>query len=126
MSKIGIFLLAALLLLVPAGCGTQAPQEYSNPDEEISVAVGESFIIVLEANPSTGYEWQEEFDAGLLKLLDNQYQAAEHEEGMVGTGGWSRFTFEALGQGQANITMQYKRSWEENYTEEQVFHVSIE
>jgi predicted secreted protein len=33
------------------------PQEYTASDRVIWVRVGEDFVVVLAANPTTGYEW---------------------------------------------------------------------
>jgi len=45
--------------------------------QTIEKEVGEDFEIVLEANPTTGYQWTVEFDEGLIELVDRNYIVQE-------------------------------------------------
>ena len=49
---------------------------------------------------------------------------AEHE--IVGAGGVDYFRFKALKAGEAEITMVYKRPWEEESIDQKVFTVNID
>jgi len=111
MKRLTAVLMAALLLGALWGCGGAAAT-YTEADTSITAQVDEQFVIVLEANPTTGYQWMASYDNGALELVDNEYQANEQAEGMVGGGGHSHFTFKALKAGSHKITMTYKRSWE--------------
>ncbi len=113
------------LLLLP-GCSSEAgPNIYNNPNQTIEVKVGQEFIIALESNPTTGYSWQAEFDDSVLKLVESKYERTPAEEGMVGVGGTQSFEFQALKEGKAEVTMIYKRSWEESPIESKVFTINI-
>jgi len=112
MKRLAAVLMAAMLLGALWGCGGGAVATYTEADTSITAQVDEQFVIVLKANPTTGYQWMASYDNGALELVDNEYQADEHKESMVGGGGSSRFTFRALKAGSHKITMTYKRAWE--------------
>jgi len=118
-------LLLLLLAGSVAGCTSGQPKEYSDPSQEIEIGVGKQFVIALEANPTTGYGWEPEFDSDLLKLVESEYEAAAARPGMVGTGGVQTFTFQGLRKGTTEVTLTYKRQWEQDIAEQKTFSVSI-
>jgi len=103
----------------------QEPREYTDTSQDINIAVGVQFVIVLESNPTTGFKWETNFDSNLLKLVSSDYKQAEAKAGMVGVGGKDYFTFQGIKTGNTRITMTYKRSWEPGAANEKVFNVSI-
>jgi len=59
--------------------------------------------------------------------VEKTYKLAEEAEyEIVGAGGVDYFRFKALKAGETQITMVYKRSWEETWIEQKVFTVNIE
>jgi inhibitor of cysteine peptidase len=73
------------------------------------VAVGERIHLRLPENPTTGYEWQPEFDESRVTLLDDQFAAAEMPRG---SGGQRSLVFQPLRPGPAAIKLCKRRSWE--------------
>src|SRR3712207_576029 len=65
-------LLLIMLTLLLAGCGP----EVTDPDTPLEVEVGERFDIVVESNPTTGYEWRliEPSDETVVRLLEQDCQ----------------------------------------------------
>jgi len=47
------------------------------------------------------------------------------KQGVVGAGGTELFRFRALNSGEVEITMVYKRAWEEEILDQKVFKVDI-
>lgn len=117
--------LSLLLVSVALGCASGQPEEYTDAGQKIEIGVGDQFIVALESNPTTGYQWEADFDGSFLKLVQDEFEPDEVEEGMVGVGGKRRFTFEGLKTGETELTLTYKRSWEEDFAEQKVFVVSI-
>lgn len=117
--------LSLLLINLVIGCAGQQPEEYSDAGQEIEIGVGDEFIVALESNPTTGYQWEVDFDESFLELVLDEFEPGEAEEGMVGVGGKQKFTFEGLKAGETELTLTYKRSWEEDFAEQKVFLVSI-
>jgi inhibitor of cysteine peptidase len=89
------------------------PQSVSNPDHPIDVSAGQEFKIVLDSNPTTGFEWQlaSPLDETLVTLVGNAYTAAS-TPGQTGAGGKHTWTFKAVRQGHTVIALKYLRSWE--------------
>ncbi len=97
--------------------------EFGKDDEVIHITAGKEFIIVLDANPTTGYEWTLLFDESLVQLVDREFKPPSVD--LIGAGGQERFTFEPRIVGETTIKMQMKRPWEETAVEEHVFLVQI-
>ncbi|MBU0714172.1 MAG: protease inhibitor I42 family protein [Verrucomicrobia bacterium] len=92
---------------------SEKTEEYLNPSEPIKVKAGQIFTIRMESNPTTGYSWQ------LSKTLDDQIILVTNafippDSKLMGTGGHEVWTFEAIGEGQVEISMKYVRPWEKD------------
>ena len=108
-----------------AGCAGGI-ETYTDADKTISANVNQEFVITLDSNPTTGYNWEEDYDVGMLKLVESKYEPGKQaEEGMVGAGGTQYFRFQALKTGTTEITLTYKRSWETESADQKVFTVDI-
>ena len=123
---LGVIVLAVVIGSLLAGCVPAQPKVYTNPLETIELNVGQSFVIALESNPTTGYTWHEDFDKSVLELLGHEYERSLAGEGLVGAGGTESFEFKALKKGETEITMVYKQGWEGGSVgDEYVFKVTI-
>lgn len=96
---------------------------YKASDREIVASVGESFTIELEGNPSTGYQWQVQFDPRKVRLVNREHELAG---GGFGAGARELFTFQPLGSGPASISAEYKRAWETSALQKREFRLRIE
>jgi len=109
-----------------AGCAGGI-ETYTDADKTINANVNEEFVIALDSNPTTGYNWEESYDEAMLKLVESKYEMGKQaEEGMVGAGGTQYFRFQALKTGTTEITLTYKRSWETESADQKVFTVDIQ
>ncbi|XOA42840.1 MAG: protease inhibitor I42 family protein [Candidatus Nealsonbacteria bacterium] len=84
MLKLIITVFISLLIIVGVSYGAShyivAPAAENTKDagiQTIEKEVGEDFGIVLEANPTTGYQWTVEFDEGFIELVDRNYIVQE-------------------------------------------------
>jgi len=93
----------------------------------INTKKGESFLVVLDSNPTTGYSWEVSVDSEYVQLDDKSFDS-ESSEGMVGVGGYETFNFTALESGETEITFSYLRPWEKNIepVEKKVYNIIIE
>ena len=124
MKKFMVLVVASILAVsLLAGCG--GVRTYVDPEEKITVGIEDEFIIALDSNPTTGYDWEESYDDSMLSLVDDRYELDEKAEGLVGAGGTQYFQFKALKAGQTEITLVYKRHWETEILEQKVFNVEI-
>lgn len=68
--------------------------------------------IRLLSNPSTGYRWTAESDdETVVCVCGHGFSPAR--EGLMGAGGAECFRLDGAGEGYADITFRYARSWEE-------------
>ena len=81
---------------------------YSKEHRQINIAVGDRFSIELDTNPTTGYEWQLDFDNNKLKFENRELAI----NAAIGGGGIEHFNFEAIETGKTSILMRYQREWE--------------
>ena len=117
---------AATCLL--AGCVGEI-ETYIDSGQTINIDVNQEFVIAIGANPTTGYDWEVSLDETMLELVEMTYKLAEEaEHEIVGAGGVDYFRFKALKAGETEITMVYKRSWEEPTAQDEtkVFTVNID
>lgn len=93
---------------------------YTDTAKTIEVEVGETFVIALEANPTTGYAWQVAYDTQRLGLVDREF---ERTSDAIGAGGTERFKFRLLSSGETAVAFTYQRPWEERAIRKEVFRV---
>lgn len=99
------------------------PEEKETNIELIRARVNQPFAISLPANPTTGYNWNADYDYVLLKQESVVYKEADSQA--VGSGGTSVFVFLPIKPGKSTIYFVYKRSWENIVADTRAFHVEI-
>ncbi len=117
---------AAVAVLLWSGCASPMGR-FADPDLPIDVLRGQSFEIVLESNPTTGYAWglAKRVENHMINLVKNEYRA--NETSLVGSGGAEVWTFVGRHEGTTTITFAYRRPWEKETPPSmiRVFRVSI-
>ena len=80
----------------------------------IKAIVGKEFVVLLDANATTGYEWQlaNPIDDSLIRLVHSEY--VPDKTGLVGSGGKSIWTFKVVRSGKTQISFKYIRPWEKD------------
>jgi inhibitor of cysteine peptidase len=121
-----LLLLAVVATCLVAGC-TGKVETYTDPGQTVTIGVNQEFVIALGSNQTTGYSWQESHDQTMLELVEKIYKE-EAKQGVVGAGGVEYFRFKAVKTGQTEITLVYKRPWEEPTPQDatKVFTINIE
>ncbi len=92
--------------------------------QAISVDKGDTFVIALDANPTTGYQWQAE-DNSKVEQVKSKYVAGDSN--LMGAGGTQMITFEATNRGSTTLKLDYARSFESDAKPAQTesFSVSV-
>ena len=91
----------------------------------IETKKGDEFSVVLETNPTTGYQWEIDFDSDYIQLVDREYLPTAPE--LIGSGGQETFNFLALKSGETEMIFSYLRIWEnEPPIEEKIYNIIIE
>lgn len=104
---LGGLLVSSVIL---AGCSS-SPKQYTSPGTPIEVGVGQEFEIVLESNPSTGFEWQAPgaLDKS-LKLVDSGFISPKKQ--VPGAPGQQFWRYQGVSAGTSEISYEYLRSFE--------------
>jgi len=77
----------------------------------VELNVGNTVVLRLEENPTTGYQWALDRDGGdVLALRASDYVGPTGSR--VGGGGQRLFTFQAKRAGSATIRLKLWRAWE--------------
>lgn len=109
-----IWILSACLLLafMTTACNaTTIKVDESMNSRTINAKVGDTIQVVLEGNPTTGYNWYPaDLDATILSSVgEPEFKA---ESNLIGAGGMVTNTFKAEGPGTVTLTLNYWRVWE--------------
>ena len=79
--------------------------------EEDAGNAPENPVVILSANPTTGYTWAVEIaDEAVVSVTDDGI--APDSEELTGAGGMQRFELVGKAQGYTTVTFVYARSWE--------------
>ena len=81
---------------------------------QIELHVGQTLVISLSENASTGFRWISPPKSvhDLEKILYERKPAVEGAAGPLGKPGVRHFSFEAFKRGTADLELHYRRPWE--------------
>ncbi|UCC17334.1 MAG: protease inhibitor I42 family protein [Dehalococcoidales bacterium] len=92
---------------------------------EFEIEVNDKIRAKLCANPSTGFTWVYKMDDenGVMVLEKQEYVEPDTE--LVGASGTDVWTFKAVKEGTALITMEYSQDWEGGIKAERTYVLDI-
>jgi inhibitor of cysteine peptidase len=95
-----------------SGGSSNVNVDSSYSGKQVELSVGQSLVVTLESNATTGYSWAlvQNSDDSVLSKTGNEYVAPQTT--LVGAGGKEEWTFKALKKGTSTISMGYSRPWE--------------
>lgn len=86
-------------------------------DGRTTLAVGQTLLISLPSNATTGYAWTLSGSTNEVLRPGTPFgeEATDpHEPGMVGVGGNTSWRFQAAQPGMVHLSFAYRRAWEAN------------
>ena len=101
---------------------------YAEEDAAVinEIEVGDTFVVELKENPSTGFSWHCTIENDRIIYLDSDQFIPAEDEGIVGAPGKHEFIFKALEKGSVQIKFEYYQTWEsENVAETYVFNFVV-
>ena len=115
--RVGIFTAAILSsILLISGCSPAANEVNIGIDDkenQIELAVGQTLVITLKSNPTTGFRWEiAEIDEEILQQVGEPEYIPESDEPLVGQGGTEVFRFEAGVSGETQLKLVYHQPWD--------------
>ncbi|MEQ7921391.1 protease inhibitor I42 family protein [Xanthomonas sp. WHRI 1810A] len=122
-------------LLVPvsfallAACA-QAPKQTVSLDDQsdcpIRLKTGQTLMITLPSNPTTGHRWLMQNPASsILRSLGPEVYNNPEDVGTVGTAGQSVWRYQAANAGDGHLIMVYQQPWAPEVPPERTFDCAI-
>jgi inhibitor of cysteine peptidase len=125
-SLIAISAIVVLAVSSVAGMGIFLPKTFdaTSSGQNTTVNLGDTFVISLPENPTTGYSWNITTTDGLARLND-AYAQADRSGMQVGVGGTHKWEIKATKIGPQTVTGVYKRPWEGLSGDEQTYGLNV-
>ena len=126
------FSLIALLTLLAAltlatGCSPQQEVKASIADDgrEKQLKKGQTLVVTLEGNPTTGYSWEaaDPLDEQVLRQVGEAEFKQESEA--LGAGGVQILRFEAVNAGKFTLKLVYHRPWEKDVEPLETYSIQV-
>ncbi|RME47121.1 MAG: hypothetical protein D6791_06635 [Chloroflexi bacterium] len=113
-----------MLLLGCAGPSRVRLDESAN-GTSVSLRAGQTLIIALKSNPTTGYDWQvDQVDETVVRVVKQDFQPASDPE-RLGAPGQTVVQFQAVSAGMTDLHLIYVRPWEQDVEPQDTFQVHI-
>lgn len=111
------FIRVLLIAVLITGCSNakQVNLGQNNNNQKVLLNAGDSVVISLKENPSTGYSWRfflEPEQQKIIADISETYKADNGSQKSVGAGGIKTFRFKAKHAGTITLTGYYYRPWE--------------
>lgn len=128
--RINAIILLLTVLILAIGCGTSKEVKVvaSVSGSQIELRKGQTLVITLESNPTTGYQWEViECDDSILQ----QKGKAEFKSSNTGNppssgkSGTETFLFDAQSLGNGTLKLVYHRSWEKEVEPLKTFTLQV-
>jgi inhibitor of cysteine peptidase len=98
--------------------------DLANDGEVLSLSTGDTILISLPENPTTGYSWEHELSGG-LSLIEDSFIPDDPTGKQVGAGGIRSWKLKAEEPGNATFSAVYRRPWENVTGEEDTFTIGF-
>jgi predicted secreted protein len=93
--------------------------------ERVRIGPGDTLVVQLKSNPSTGYNWVvADSDQSLMKLTGDSGKPGDNN--LPGEPGTQSMRFQAVGSGIATIRLNYLRPFEKDKEPAQKFELTVE
>lgn len=92
--------------------------------QSVGIDVGDTLEIGLSANPATGYAWEAGFyNSSVLKPVGDPEFVKQDTN--LGSEEIQKLHFEAIGEGETELILLYRRSFEKDEPELKTFQVKV-
>ena len=124
-----IALLTMLVALtVATGCSPQQQEVKASIDDngrEMQLKKGQTLVVTLEGNPTTGYSWEVAEPLSEQVLRQAGEPEFQQESDLVGAGGVQILRFEAVNAGKMTLKLIYHRPWEKDVEPLETYSIQV-
>jgi inhibitor of cysteine peptidase len=93
--------------------------------KDIDLPAGDTLVVRLKGNPSTGYTWAIKGDPSPLRLVKSSTRKNGQTGHAVGAPVTQEFRLTAVSAGMASLTLEYRRPWEYTSGPARTFSVKV-
>jgi inhibitor of cysteine peptidase len=127
-ARIATPMILILIVGIFAACNTNTTNTVNISEQDagktIELKMGDSLVVSLEGNITTGYSWiPAPQDPILLEQVGDIEVTPANDA--IGASGLIVLKFKANEKGQTVLHLDYKRSWEEDVAPEKTFDVTV-
>ena len=122
----GLILLA--VLMTTSACTTNKTIEVDGESNgsRVEMKAGDTLIITLEGNITTGYQWELLPNTeGIIQLQGDPEYVQKSAGKLMGAGGVYYFTLKAMQPGSTRIELKYYRSFEPDVAPLEIFSLDV-
>lgn len=112
----------------PLGATCDQLQSARVVEQSQRIAAGADVTVILCANPSTGFSWDEPQlgDPSVLRVVDRAYRAPDGASlPIVGAAGGEVLTIRGLAAGTTTLSIGYSQPWVGGTKSEWAYHLSV-
>ncbi len=144
---VAILVVIGLLMVASVACGKVEGAENIQPNTQknyevtidkfmqdknitgtIEINKGETLILILGSNPTTGFSWTEKAqisDTQILEQIKHEFVEPAAKNTVLGAAGKEVWTFKALKAGTTTVSVDYSRPWEGGEKGEWSFDLTV-
>jgi len=129
--RINAIVLLHTVLVLAIGCSTSKEVKVvaSVSGSQIELKKGQTLVLTLESNPTTGYQWEViECEESILQQKgEAEFKSSDTGNPPAsGKGGTETFRFDAQSAGKGTLKLVYHRSWEKEVEPLKIFTLQVE
>lgn len=125
-----LWMTAAVSVLCSCALFGGGPSHYELTEKDsgrtLHLEKGDTFTIVLESNPTTGYQWNfgaPPCDKQVMSLRDDR--SIQPDTQLCGAPGKRSLSFQAEGAGRTGLNLVYVRPWEKDRKPAREFNLTV-
>ncbi len=123
-----VMLLTVLILAIGCGTSKEVSVVASASGSQVELRKGQTLVITLESNPTTGYQWEviENEESVMLQKGKAEFKSSNTgNHPSSGKSGTETFRFDAQSLGNGTLKMVYHRSWEKEVEPLKTFTLQV-
>lgn len=93
--------------------------------KDIDLPAGDTLVVRLKSNPSTGYSWAIKGDPSPLRLAKSSSKKNTQTSHGAGSPVTQELRLTATSAGMASLTLEYRRAWEYTAGPAKKFHLQV-
>lgn len=100
--------------------------KHGDSGKDVEAHVGDTIVVSLNENPSTGYKWEmERDDEQIVQMQGSEFRRIARE-GVIGAAGERILSFQMKKAGRVTVRLKLRRAWEDETSAVERFFIPIE